>query len=49
MGAAVEEYFWSIFTFSKPSDFDSILQGIHPAISKDVAGCLGREFHADEV
>ena len=49
MGAAIEDYFCSIFTFPRLSDFDSILQGIHPAISEDVAGCLGREFHADEV
>ena len=49
MGAAVEDYFCSIFTFSRPSDFDSILQGIHLAISKDAAGCLGCEFHVDEV
>lgn len=25
------------------------MQAIHPAISEDDAGCLGREFHADEV
>ena len=49
MGAAVEEYFRSIFTSSRPLDFDSILQGIHPAISDDAAGCLGPEFHANEV
>ena len=49
MGATVEEYFRSIFTSSKPSDFDTILQGIHLAISEDAAGCLGREFHAKEV
>ena len=49
MGAAIEDYFRSIFTFSRPSDFNSILQGIHPAISKDAAGSVGCEFHADEV
>ena len=49
MGAAVEDYFCSIFTFSRPLDFDSILQGIHLAISEDAAGCLGHEFHVDEV
>ena len=49
MGAVVEDYFRSIFTSSKPSDFDNILQGIHPAVSEDAAECLGREFHADEV
>ncbi|XP_030939807.1 uncharacterized protein LOC115964686 [Quercus lobata] len=48
MGAIVEEYFQSIFTSSEPSKFESILQGIHPAISKDVAGFLSCEFHADE-
>ena len=49
MGATVEEYFRSIFTSSKPSNFDTILQGIHLAISEDAVGCLGREFHVDEV
>ena len=49
MGDAVEEYFRSIFTSSRPTDFDRILQGIHPAISEDVASCLGRDFHANEV
>ena len=49
MGDAVEEYFRSIFASSKSTDFDRILQGIHPAISEDAAGCLGREFHANEV
>nr|POE98551.1 hypothetical protein CFP56_46459 [Quercus suber] len=42
MGAAVEEYFRSIFTSSRPTDFEKILQGIHPAITEDGAGCLGR-------
>ena len=49
MSDVVEEYFRSIFTSSRPTDFDRILQGIHPAISEDAAGCLGREFHANEV
>ena len=49
MGAAIKDYFRSIFTFSRPLDFDSILQGIHLTISEDAAGCLGHEFHADEV
>ena len=41
--------FRSIFTSSRPSDFESILQGIHPAIFEDATGCLGREFQAYEV
>nr|POE55977.1 hypothetical protein CFP56_62806 [Quercus suber] len=49
MGAAVEEYFRSIFTSSRPTEFEEILQGIHPAITEEGAGCLDREFQADEV
>ena len=49
MSDVVEEYFRSIFTSSRPTDFDRILQGIHLAISEDAAGYLGREFHANEV
>ena len=49
MGDVVKEYFRSIFTSSRPTDFDRILQGIHLAISEDAAGYLGREFHANEV
>ena len=48
MGAIVEEYFQSIFTLSKPFKFESILQGIHPALSKEAASFLNCEFHADE-
>ena len=48
MGAIVEEYFQSIFTLSKPFEFESILQGIHPAISEEAAGFLSCEFHVDD-
>ena len=49
MSDVVEEYFRSIFTSSRPTNFDRILQGIHPAISEDAAGFLSHEFHANEV
>ena len=42
-------YFRDIYTTSNPSGFDEILNGIHPAISEEDAGLIGRDFHANEV
>ena len=49
MGNIIENYFRDIYTTSNPSSFDEILNGIHPAISEEDAGLLGRDFHANEV
>ena len=49
LGGIFEGYFRTIFSSSNPSNFDSILQGIHPAITEEAAELLGRDFHADEV
>ncbi|KAK7855155.1 hypothetical protein CFP56_029352, partial [Quercus suber] len=49
LGGIVEDYFRTIFSSSNPSGFDSILQGIHPAITEEAAELLGRDFQADEV
>ena len=46
MGGIIENYFRDIFTTSNPSGFEEILSGIHPAISKEDAGLLGRDFQA---
>ena len=37
------------FTTSNPSGFEEILSGIHPTISEEDAGLLGRDFQAYEV
>ena len=37
------------FLHLNPSDFDSILQGIHLAITEEAAELLGHDFHANEV
>ena len=49
MGGIIENYFRDIFTTSNPSGFEEILSGVHPAISKEDAGLLGRDFQASEV
>lgn len=52
MGSIIEKYFRSIYTTSNPSDFDDILNEIHPATSDEATGMLGRDFHqfhVDEV
>ena len=49
MGSIIENYFRDIYTTSNPSSFDEILNGIHPAISEEDAGLLGRDFQANEV
>ena len=48
-GGIIEEYYRSIYSSSNPSDFDNILQGIHPAITKEAVELLGRNFHVDKV
>nr|POE78264.1 putative inactive purple acid phosphatase 9 [Quercus suber] len=48
LGGIVKDYFRTIFSSSNPSGFDSILQGIHPAITEEAAELLGRDFQADE-
>ena len=45
----IEEYYRSIYSSLNPSDFDNILQGIHPAITEEVVELLGCNFHVDEV
>ena len=49
MGSIIENYFRDIYTTSNPSGFDEILNSIHPAISEEDAGLIGRDFHANEV
>ena len=49
MGGITENYFKDIYTTSNLSSFDEILSGIHPVISEEDAGLLGRDFHASEV
>ena len=49
MGGIIEKYFRDIYTTSNPLGFDDILSGIHPTISEEDVGMLGRDFHANEV
>ena len=49
MGGIIKNYFRDIYTTSNPSGFEEILSGSHPAISKEDAGLLGRDFQASKV
>ena len=49
LGGIIKQYFRSIYSSLNPSDFDNILQGIHPTTTEEAAELLGCDFHADEV
>ena len=49
MGGIIKNYFKDIYTTSNPSGFEEILNGIHPAISKEDASLLGHDFQASKV
>ena len=49
MGRLIEGYFNSLFSTSHPFDFDEILSGIQPEISKEMSEVLTREFTANEI
>ena len=49
MGGIIEEYFRSIYTTLNPSGINEILNEIQPALTKEAAVLLGRDFNAEEV
>ncbi|KAL0013129.1 hypothetical protein SO802_000198 [Lithocarpus litseifolius] len=49
MGKIVERYFQDMFTTSQPDGFDSILDGIEPAVTAEMCVALDRNFQAEEV
>ena len=49
MGEMVEAYFTNIFTTSNPSDFDEVLDGVLPTVTKDMNANLNRPFTVEKV
>ena len=49
MGRVVESYFHDLLTTSNPSQFNEILMGLQPAITKDMSATLSYDYQADEV
>lgn len=45
----MEAYFTNIFTTSNPSDFDEVLDGVLPTVTKDMNANLNRPFTAEKV
>jgi len=48
MGEMVEAYFTNIFTTSNPLDFDEVLDGVLPIVTKDMNANLNRPFTAEK-
>ena len=49
MGEMVEAYFTNIFTTSNPSDFDEVLDGVLPTVTKDMNANLNWPFTVEKV
>ena len=49
LGKVVEDYFQDLFTSSNSSQFDVILEGLHPVITTEMSASLSRVYQADEV
>ena len=49
MGRIVEKYFQDMFTTSHPDSFDTILDGIEPAVTVEMCAALDCNFQVEEV
>ena len=49
IGGMLSQYFSSLFTSSKPSNLDPVLEGVLPVVNEEMNGDLNRPFEASEV